>query len=92
MFSSLPDLFDDCLVHAPFRHKLSSLLMHLCQKSLALLVDKRHAADHDSRGQLRASSVAPQSLSSSTHAPVSLPSSSKMIVLATVRMVIFNTA
>jgi len=55
----LRDLFYDGGIHAPFCHKLSSILMHLCQKSLSFIINKCHCAYHDSNGSVRVSGLSP---------------------------------
>src|SRR5438034_714938 len=52
-------LFSDSVVHAPFCHKLSSMLMHFRQKSFSFIINKCHRAYHDSNGSVGVSGLSP---------------------------------
>jgi hypothetical protein len=55
----LLDLFYNGAVHASFGDKLSSMLMHLRQKSFSFSINKRYLAYHDSNGSVRAGGFSP---------------------------------
>jgi hypothetical protein len=58
--SSLLDVFYDGRVHAPFGHKLASMLMHVRQKSLSFLINKGHRGYHDCYGPIVVSDLSPR--------------------------------